>query len=217
MPCLTTGVPGPLGLGRVRNSIPGQDVQFHPRVVSPGAPDAYLPAYLITCPRGPPTASPYLERGDCPHVCQPRTHGPLTHTFPCPCLASLPGPRPAAPCIRHYSQFRARGLPACVPTTPDTHLPLPTGMPCLASLQGAQTRSPPHAFCTPARLAAQAVVPLCPGERVYPPHTSFPRTRGGLVSPAFGPWVDTAKSALLPKTIFSSSLTRSRRETPPYI
>ena len=132
-------------------------------------------------------------------------------------LPQCRGHGPTAPCMPHNSLVRTRGLAACVPTAPDTHLPLPTGMPCLASLQGAQTRSPPHAFRTPARLAAQAVVPLCPGERVYPPHTSFPRTRGGLVSPAFGPWVDTAKSALLPETIFSSSLTRSRRETPPYI
>ena len=38
----------PLGLGRVRNSSSGQDVQFHPRVTSPGAPDTYLPAYLTT-------------------------------------------------------------------------------------------------------------------------------------------------------------------------
>ena len=59
-----------------------------------------------------------------------------------PCLSTGGmGPRPL-----HATQFTGqdKGIATCVPAAPDTHPPLPKGMPCLASLQGARTRSPLH-------------------------------------------------------------------------
>ena len=143
MPCLSTGGMGPRPLHATQFT--GQDKGIATCV--PAAPDTHPPLpkgmpFLASLQVSPARMSSFTPGWS---VLEPLTHTCLPASSPAPgslcprgmpCLASLRGPRPAAPCIRHYSQFRGRGLPACVPaqgTQPLTHT---FPCPCLASLRG---------------------------------------------------------------------------------